>query len=90
MDKDKVIRRINVAIDELYDIRKMVEELTDVQHEVYPTRKSEFLKIFPNADVGEIYPCALNSDLARDCKDFCIGLGCEDCRKRYWKEVANE
>lgn len=44
------------------------------------TRRSEFLKLFPNADIKSIQPCYLDMD-----KECCKKL-CYDCREEYWNE----
>lgn len=48
------------------------------------TRQSEFLKMFPNADllddVINITPCKIEKEMKRYCGD----RACNDCRKDYW------
>ena len=48
------------------------------------TRQSEFLKIFPNADlcrdVINILPCSVEKGMSKCCSD----KRCEECRKDYW------
>lgn len=55
------------------------------------TRQSEFLKMFPNAKIGEddgilcIKPCDIDKSI--ECTD---GKGCGDCYRKYWKEEVSE
>lgn len=48
------------------------------------TRQSEFLKMFPNADlcrdVINILPCSVEKEMSKCCYD----KRCEECRKDYW------
>lgn len=48
------------------------------------TRQSEFLKMFPNADlcrdVINILPCSVEKEMSKCCSD----KRCEECRKDYW------
>lgn len=48
------------------------------------TRKSEFLKTFPNANPEDIDPCNMDTSLATD--RTCGYKRCDDCRKEYWNE----
>ena len=49
------------------------------------TRQSEFLKMFPNAEIDEdngilcIHPCAIDGRIG--CTN---GKGCDGCRRKYW------
>ena len=55
------------------------------------THQSEFLKLFPNAEINDdgalgVRPCIVNDDIE------CVGAGkdCDDCRRQYWlTEVDN-
>lgn len=55
------------------------------------TRQSEFLRMFPNAKIGEddgilcIKPCDIDKSI--ECPD---GKGCDDCYRKYWKEEVSE
>lgn len=54
------------------------------------TRQSEFLKMFPNADlcrdVINILPCSVEKGMNK----YCSNKRCEECRKNYWlTEVTN-
>lgn len=59
------------------------------------TRQSEFLKLFPNADMKDgcpkIFPCYVDKTIAYN-NEYCIKVGsCDDCRREYWKqEVKND
>ena len=54
------------------------------------TRQSEFLKMFPNAelrpdadfclDVINILPCSIEKEMSKCCDN----RKCEECRKNYW------
>lgn len=53
------------------------------------TRKSEFLKLFPNADIDNILPCDLDKNLKRGhCHDD--DAGCFYCKQNYWNEEVSE
>lgn len=50
------------------------------------TRKSELLKIFPNAEIlpdecVAINPCIIDTSLRKKCK---AGRVCMECRREYW------
>ena len=53
------------------------------------TRQSEFLKMFPNADIDKdgvliAIPCHIDKNMK---KVYCQALnGCVECRKAYWLE----
>ena len=59
------------------------------------TRQSEFLKMWPDAEIGDdgllsIAPCQLNIELLQcESQDDCEGRGvCDKCRRDFWlKEV---
>ena len=50
------------------------------------TRQSEFLKLFPGADVGEtdgcltLDPCNVYKKMRKECE----GRKCSECRKAFW------
>lgn len=48
------------------------------------TRQSEFLKMFPNAELCRgtvnILPCSIEKGMSKCCRD----KRCEECRKGYW------
>ena len=59
------------------------------------TRQSEFLKMWPDAEIGDdgllsIAPCQLNVELLQcESQDDCEGRGvCDKCRRDFWlKEI---
>lgn len=57
------------------------------------TRQSEFIKMFPNADIGyegylEIEPCNVDKSLFDN--ETCAPRDCEDCKKEYWLSEVDE
>jgi hypothetical protein len=56
------------------------------------TRQSEFLKIFPNAELEEgvlmIAPCIVDSTVKTDVCEINL-IMCEECAKKYWAEEAD-
>lgn len=56
------------------------------------TRQSEFLKLFPGADVGEtdgcltLNPCNVYEKMRKECE----GLKCSECRKAFWLAEVEE
>ena len=60
------------------------------------TRQSEFLKQWPDAEIGEdglpvVAPCQLNLELIHDgsSKD-CESRGvCDECRREFWMQEVN-
>lgn len=50
------------------------------------TRQSEFLKLFPGADVGKtdgcltLNPCNIYEKMRKECE----GRKCSECRKEFW------
>ena len=50
------------------------------------TRQSEFLKLFPGADVDEtdgcltLYPCFVYEKMRKECGE----RKCSECRKNFW------
>lgn len=79
---------INYMVDAEQD--KDIEEMVKIadrwakDHPV-KTRQSEFLKLFPNAAIGEddgilcIKPCTIDESIG--CTN---GKGCDDCYRKYW------
>lgn len=68
------------------------EEFVDIiekwpaEHPVKP-RKSEFLKMFPNADLmrgGVINICPRSTDVNYKKQEECYDTDCGDCMKEYW------
>lgn len=56
------------------------------------TRQSEFLKMFPNADIKDgvldICPCSFDNTRIFMCGHNTI-VDCDKCRKAYWLEEIN-
>ena len=56
------------------------------------TRQSEFLKLFPGADVGEtdgcltLDPCNVYKKMRKECE----GRKCSECRKAFWLAEVKE
>lgn len=56
------------------------------------TRQSEFLKLFPGADVGEtdgcltLCPCNIYEKMRKECG----GLKCSECRRKFWLTEVEE
>lgn len=70
------------------DPAKYVEivEKWSKEHSV-KTRQSEFLKMFPNADLtinGVINICPRYTDINYRKQDECCDTDCGDCLKEYW------
>ena len=53
------------------------------------TRKSEFLKMFPNADIDCILPCDLDKNLKRGNCHY-GDVGCFYCKQEYWNEEITD
>lgn len=76
-----------------YSVENIEETISKVEqwakdHPV-KTRQSEFLKIFPNADIDNILPCDLDKNLKRGhCHDD--DAGCFYCKKNYWNEEVTD
>lgn len=73
------------AIDNPGEIVSKVEKWA-AEHPV-KTRQSEFLRMFPNADIDKdgvliAIPCHIDKNMK---KVYCQALnGCVECRKAYW------
>lgn len=53
------------------------------------TRQSEFLKMFPNADIDCILPCDIDKTLFKaHCHDD--DCGCTYCKTQYWNEEVSD
>lgn len=53
------------------------------------TRQSEFLKMFPNADIDCILPCDIDKTLFKaHCYDD--DCGCTYCKTQYWNEEVSD
>lgn len=78
----------NASVESIEEMVSKVEQWAK-DHPV-KTRQSEFLKMFPNADlcrdVINILPCSIEKEMSKCCDD----KKCEECRKDYWlTEVTN-
>ena len=68
-----------------------IVEQWDAEHPV-KTRQSEFLKLFPGADVGEtdgcltLNPCTIYEKMRKEC----AGKLCHECRKAFWSAEVEE
>lgn len=68
-----------------------IVEQWDAEHPV-KTRQSEFLKLFPGADVGEtdgcltLNPCTIYGKMRKEC----AGKLCHECRKAFWLAEVEE
>ena len=71
---------------------KKLEEFVDIvekwsaEHSV-KTKQSEFLKMFPNADLmrdGVINICPRSADVNYKTSYECFCTDCDDCYKEYW------
>ena len=70
-----------VAIEECVSI----VEKWSAEHPM-KTRQSEFLKMFPNADIrnGIILICPRKIDQNSITSEECKELACSECQKKYW------
>ena len=79
-----LMARMNGASDESIEETISKVEQWAKDHPV-KTRQSEFLKLFPNAAIGEddgilcIKPCTIDESIG--CTN---GKGCDDCYRKYW------
>lgn len=75
------------------DYEGMVEaaEQWAAEHPI-KTRQSEFLKLFPGADVGEMDGClTLNPcNVYEKMRKECAGKLCSECRKAFWSAEVEE
>lgn len=62
-----------------------IVEKWSVEHPV-KTRQSEFLKMFPNADIQNdiVRICPKKIDQNSITSEECSKVMCTDCRKKYW------
>ena len=51
------------------------------------TRRSEFLKIFPNAAPLYIDPCHINTNMM---DNKCRNKSCFECRQEYWNQEVDD
>lgn len=87
--------RCMVGFDD--DLIKSIEETVSKveqwtkDHSV-KTRQSEFLKVFPNANIidGVLTICPIAIDKALDDSERCLGTPCHKCLEKYWLAPINE
>ena len=81
------------SLNEIPNLVPIVEQWAKAHPE--KTRQSEFLKMYPNAAIGDdgypsVAPCQLNVELLqcesqKDCEDRGV---CDKCRRDFWlKEI---
>ena len=77
-----------------YSVKSIEETVSKVEqwakdHPV-KTRQSEFLKLFPNADlcrdVINILPCSVEKEMSKCCDN----KRCVECRREYWLEEVTD
>lgn len=77
-----IVREQEMTEEELVSI---VEKWSDEHPE--KTRQSEFMKMFPDADLdkfGVINICPDSADKTHHKDDFCFSSDCHECRKDFW------
>lgn len=83
---------VNADDDSIKSIEETVSKVEQwAKEHPIKTRQSEFLKMFPNAEIDEddgilcIKPCAIDKSIG--CTN---GKGCDGCFRKYWlAEVTN-
>ena len=81
------------SLNEIPNLVPIVEKWVKAHPE--KTRQSEFLKMWPDAEIGDdglpsIAPCQLNVELLQcESQEDCEGRGvCDKCRRDFWlKEI---
>ena len=81
--------------DDGYVRKVQIVEKWAKEHPV-KTRQSEFLKMWPDAEVGDdgypsVAPCQLYKDIEEKDKNgiCCKNCGCDKCRRDFWlKEIG--
>lgn len=85
----KRIARLDDASDESIEETISKVEQWAKDHPV-KTRQSEFLKMFPNADlcrdVINILPCSVEKEMSKCCDN----KRCVECRREYWLEEMTD
>lgn len=85
-----MVRRMAVlddtSVENIEEIEKTVSKVEQwAKDHPVKTRQSEFLKLFPNAEIDEddgilcIKPCVIDESIG--CTN---GKSCNDCRRKYW------
>lgn len=82
---------LHIEDEEASKVKSIVEQWAK-DHPV-KTRKSEFLKMFPNAELDEdgvltIYSCSIESSLRKT--QECSIKNCHKCRREYWLAEATD
>lgn len=74
----------NASVESIEEMVSKVEQWAK-EHPI-KTRQSEFLKMFPNADlcrdVINILPCSVEKEMSKCCDN----KRCVECRREYWLE----
>lgn len=77
-----------------YSVKSIEETVSKIEQwaKEHPikTRQSEFLKMFPNADlcrdVINILPCSVEKEMSKCCDN----KRCVECRREYWLEEVTD
>ena len=88
-----LIARLYGASDESIEETISKVEQWSKDHPV-KTRQSEFLKMFPNAQMSieedVIFMCPKYIDESYRPKENCQNISCSNCKREYWLEVVSE
>ena len=78
----------NASVESIEEMVSKVEQWAK-EHPI-KTRQSEFLKMFPNADlcrdVINILPCSVEKEMSKCCDN----KRCVECRREYWLEEMTD
>lgn len=78
----------NASVENIEEMVSKVEQWAK-EHPI-KTRQSEFLKMFPNADlcrdVINILPCSVEKEMSKCCDN----KRCVECRREYWLEEMTD
>lgn len=78
----------NASVESIEEMVSKVEQWAK-EHPI-KTRQSEFLKMFPNADlcrdVINILPCSVEKEMSKCCDN----KRCVECRREYWLEEVTD
>lgn len=73
---------LHISDEKASRVKSIVEQWAE-SHPI-KTRQSEFLKMFPNAnipcDVIDIIPCNIEKEMRKCCGD----RNCDECKRTYW------
>lgn len=82
---------LDIKPEEFAQMYDAIAEWSD-SHPV-KTRQSEFLKMFPNADLTRLLPCMIEKDKrpmwCGKYADFGANSCCDECRYAYWNEEVD-